>query len=429
MGLYLEGCVTITDTKNGISVKQNLIWNSLGNIVYLLAQWVTTYLVTKILGFENAGIYSLAMSLSNTFATFALYGMRNFQASDTNREYNENTYISSRIITCGLSLLVCISFVLINSYDNFQKICIIAYMVFKISEAMVDVYHGIDQLNMRMDIIGKSYMIRGCIANTLFVIVILITKNLLLGIISLSVVSYVIIFLYDRREVVKFYKKTSVYLKNTKKLLIACFPIAIFTFIQTLFTTVPRYFIERNLGSELLGIYASISLPVILVQVLASYIFTPFITVFAEFYNNNDINGFKKLFVKITLILVSLAGVSIIGAILLGEWGLRILFGGNIGEYANLLIPLVACTILTAFSWFLFTIITVMRNFKAMNIAGLVSAVVCLGGSSFFIDWLGLNGASYVNILSMCVLICILLYFIIKYVVHNKKVDGDMKNG
>lgn len=411
----------INENSNGISIKKNLIWNSIGNFTYLFAQWITTYLVTKVLGYDNAGIFSLAMSLSNTFSTFALYGMRSFQVSDIKQEYNANTYIYSRIITCIVSMAICIIFTLLNSYGAFQTLCIIFYMIFKISETIIDVYHGIDQFNMRMDIIGKSYIYRGILANILFVVAIFVTNNLFFGIVALSIVSYLFIFLYDKIQAQQFYIKEKTSFNLVGKLLLKCLPVAIYTFIFTLFSTVPRYFLEKQLGKELLGIYASISLPVVLVQVFATYIFSPFTTIFADLYEKKDKKGFKILFIKITGVLVLLAVVCLIGAMIFGSFGLRILFGEDILEYNYLLIPLVVCTILTAFSWFVFTIIIVIRNFKALNITGAISAIVCLCGSSTFIEKFGLNGATYINALSLLVQIILMLIFIFIYLNKNSE--------
>lgn len=66
---------------------ENIVWNATGNFTYLAAQWVIVVLVTRKTGLENAGILSLAMSISATFQTLAFFGMRNYQVSDVKRKY------------------------------------------------------------------------------------------------------------------------------------------------------------------------------------------------------------------------------------------------------------------------------------------------------------------------------------------------------
>ena len=66
-----------------LSLQSSIAWNSIGSIFYLGCQWLMTVVVVWIAGLETAGILSLAMSVSNIWYSFAVYGMRNFQVSDT----------------------------------------------------------------------------------------------------------------------------------------------------------------------------------------------------------------------------------------------------------------------------------------------------------------------------------------------------------
>jgi len=397
-----------------------MIWNSIGNFAYLFTQWLTTYLVTKILGFENAGVFSLAMSLCASFYTIASYGMRTYQASDTSKEHKETTYIYSRILTSVLSFIVCMIFIFSNPYNLYQRTTILIYMVFKVTEAMIDVYHGIDQLNMRMDLIGKSFLLRSLINSILFIVTIILTKNLVLGLLIMCLSSFIVQIAYDQKKTRQFYVKEQVEFNLIKKLLIISFPIMIYTFMFTTFTSIPKYYIEKVCGSNALGIYASISLPVIIVQVLATYIFAPFVTVFANQINNKDFQSFKKLFLKITLALVMLSIIAIVGSKILGEFGLKLLFGKEIEQYINLLIPLVWCTIVTAYSWFLTTIVTVIRNFKILLLSGTVATLFCLIFSKRFVVKFDLNGASYITIVSYLIQIAFMLTYICYYLRKHK---------
>ena len=70
-----------------LSIKQNMLWNSFGSITYLACQWLITILVVRLSsGYEAAGTLSLAMSVYNIFAPFAIYRMYTYQVSDVKRE-------------------------------------------------------------------------------------------------------------------------------------------------------------------------------------------------------------------------------------------------------------------------------------------------------------------------------------------------------
>ena len=53
--------------------------------------------------------------------------------------------MSSRLIICILSFLVCVGYALIAGYSYGSSLCIVAYCLFKMAEAFYDVYAGICQ--------------------------------------------------------------------------------------------------------------------------------------------------------------------------------------------------------------------------------------------------------------------------------------------
>ena len=81
--------MTMEDKK--MSIKTSILWNTWGSLVYLGCQWLLSVLVIRISGFENSGILTLAMSITNMFYSIAVYGMRTFQVADTENEYSQGT--------------------------------------------------------------------------------------------------------------------------------------------------------------------------------------------------------------------------------------------------------------------------------------------------------------------------------------------------
>lgn len=144
-----------------MSTRKNILWFSFGNIIYLGTQWLITVMVARYSGLNDAGILSLAMSISATFQTIAFFGMRNYQVSDIEGKYSNSLYIQSRFFTCFTALIFCWFFVLFNRYRLNQSIAILLFMCFRLSEAFSDVLHGILQKNNRLDLAGKGFFIKG----------------------------------------------------------------------------------------------------------------------------------------------------------------------------------------------------------------------------------------------------------------------------
>ncbi|MDO4287872.1 MAG: hypothetical protein Q4C55_01675, partial [Eubacterium sp.] len=111
-----------------LSVKENMIWNSIGSFLYLFGQWLLTIVIVHLSGYGDAGILSLAMSLTNMFYCIAIYGIRNYQVSDINEKYSSDIYVTTRLLTSILAFLVCIAFVWMSGYQETTFIAIILYM-------------------------------------------------------------------------------------------------------------------------------------------------------------------------------------------------------------------------------------------------------------------------------------------------------------
>ena len=113
------------------SLRENVIWNTIGSIIYWGTQWLTAIVLFREMGSSEAGVYQLSMAITAVFISIALFGMRSYQVSDVKRDYSDGTYMASRIFTVGAAFVAGVIFVLVNGYQTHFVICIILYLVFK----------------------------------------------------------------------------------------------------------------------------------------------------------------------------------------------------------------------------------------------------------------------------------------------------------
>lgn len=393
------------NSEQPLSTRANMVWNSIGNFIYLFSQWLLTYVVVRVLGYENAGFFSLAMTLGTSFYCIALYTMRNFQTSDIKNEYTPRTYLWSRYLTCTLSVIVSAVFSILNGYEPYTLLCIVVYTLFKSSEALADVYYGIMQKKLRMDYIGISFAAKGIAEFLVFLIVVVITHNLLSAIASLVMISFAIVFLYDRRMALLNVDQGDATWATVKALLIVCLPIAVYGFLFNTSAQLPRYFIELTLGAEQLGYYTSIAMPVVIVQVFANFIFAPLITPMAQHLHDGNRSEFNRMLWRTIIAITLISIAAFVGFGLFGNWFLIVLFGDSIAPYTYLLNPLILCTILTALAWFLSAVVTVLRRLKTLLALSSVMFVMITAGSVPFINQFGLNGGSFILALALAIFV------------------------
>ena len=411
--------------KKKLTIRESVFWNTWGSVIYLGTQWLQTILVVRLLGYEDAGVFSLAMAVTNIFYAISVYGMKNFQISDIDAKYSAGNYVLSRGVTGISSFLLCSIFAVINNYDIRQITCIVAYMVFKLSETFFDVFLGFYQKHWRMDCMGKSMTIRAIMMLIIFPVVLWLTKDLFLAIVIMTISVFSVIIFYDLKNANRL--ETIQLLKDHNRiwpLLVECIPLAIYSILSTSIGSIPRYFLEIYQGSEKLGIYASVAAPTLIVQMASTYIFNPMVTVFSEAYNKKDKKIFLKTLWQCSVAVLGVSAVAVVGAKILGGFGLRLLYGESILEYEYLLIPLIVCTITTALSWLFCGVLTVLRNFRSLLIGNGIAAVASVGLSIVLIPVWEMQGATYALLLGNLIGIGIFVYYMVKDI--NKKFEVEL---
>lgn len=391
------------------SSNSGIIWYSVGMTAYLGCQWLLSIVVVHLSGYATAGNLSIAMSVSNLFSLGALFGVRNFQVSDTRDEIPASIYVTSRVITTIAAYVAIVGYVFLNGYDYETASAILLYCLFRISEAVVDVFHGINQKKGRLDVVGKSHALRGAAFLTAFTAALALGGDLNLALVTMLLSVVPIVLFFDYPVAVKLGQFRLVWnWHQIRELLGHCFPLVLYKLLLTVTGILPRQVLELVHGSEALGYYASIATPTLIVQVSATYLFNPAIPAFSEALYRGEKKQFTNLFRKISILITCLALLSLIASKLLGEFALVLLFGEGIKQYIYVLDLAIVSTIIIAYVWFLCTVLTVLREKQGLVIANAASLIVCAVVSKPFIQKFSMQGVNYSNLLSLGVAVLIL---------------------
>ena len=410
------------------SMKRNFIWNTAGSVIYFACQWLFTILVVRLspaeMGAENSGYLTTALTLTSVFLSLASYGMYSFQVSDMQQKYAQSAYVNSRIYTCAAAVLLCGGVVVLgaftgeNPYDFTQCVCIMLCLVYRLVESVTDVYNAIDQKHGRLDIVGKTYAARGVLSLVLFALTLQFTGSVALTLLLMTLGNIAFFVAYTLPKTKPFYTKTSVPQRRVLALLQECFPLAVYTFLSTTAASIPKIMLERTLGTQAIGIYGPVTAPVLLLQVGATYLFTPFITVFADRYAQKDEKGFLKAVAAVQGIILAMLPLGLLVAKTLGTWGLATFVSQDFAQYAFLLAPMVFSAVLTASVLFYSMVLTVMRCMKGLIVANVCGIAVSALVSVACIEQWNLQGTTYAAIIALSVqAICLL----VAMVLHGKK--------
>lgn len=397
------------------STLANIFYNSFGTMFYYGCQWLTTILIVRLSGYQDAGNYSLAMTFTAAFAIFALFNTRQYQVSDVKGEYSDKTYIASRYIAMGAAFLICAIGLLFNAYTPYQWGIILLYMVFKCGEAWVDVYHGICQKKGRMDFICYSFLMRGVLMIASFCGLIYITGNLMYGVLAMTVSTFLVVFFYDRVMALKFVEEGDrADFQALKTLMMILVPLVIVAVTNNLSISLPKYFLERYFDETVLGYYSSVATPSMIVQVGANTIFVPLITPLADKLLADDKKGFAGILKKVFLAFVVLSALAVIMSFLLGEWFLVVVFGEEIRPYAYLFVPIITTTLLISINACLFPVCTVFREIKGQLAVGILGILSSLIASMVLVKRYCMDGVVAALLITLGIQIIIEIYLVFR---------------
>lgn len=382
--------------KTGLSLKENMLWNSFGSFFYLGCQWLITVLVVRLSdGFDSAGILSLAMSVYNMFSSLAIYRMYTYQVSDVNHENSVGEYFAFRLFTCVIALIAIAAYSALSCPDHALP-AIIAYSLYKIASLLIDVLHGLDQINNRMDIIGKSLMAQGLISLAFFCVGMILFQDVAITFLLMMVGIIVVGVVYDLPRSKQFERlRVGISGKKVSYLFCRCSLIVVAAIACGAAASIPRQFLSLYSGSASLGIYASVAAPVAIIQMGASYIYNPLLSHFSTAYNEKRFDELSKLLVKVSFGIALMGIISAFALELLGQPLLALMFGAEIAPYSYLMLPLILCAMVTAYTWFLSDLLVSFRLFRGCFWGNLVALLASLGFSLWLIPQYGMNGVSF----------------------------------
>ena len=384
-----------TDARS-LSIKKNMLWNSVGSLTSLVCQWLTTVLVVRLsTGFDAAGILSLAMGIGNVFAPIAQFKVRSYQVSDVHEQTSASEYVAFRIFTIALALVISAIYAFLTvSWSAY--LATLLYLLYRCADVFIDVLHGVDQQHLRMDFCGKSMLARGVLSLMAFSLVLALTNSLELSVLAMFVSVAPVAFVDWRCSSRLASLSPHISRKKAGELFLACLPAAIGASLCNLVTSVSRQALAAVAGTTMLGIYASVCTPIVIIQAGSSYVYAPLQGVFAGHIDRGDREGFYRLLGKTTLAILVITLVGLVGFALLGEAFLTVVFGADLARHAALIYPAIVSVAACAYSSFLCDLLIAFRAMRATLVCNAVSAIFAALFSVPLIELFGANGTSFV---------------------------------
>lgn len=407
-------------------MRKSAIWNLISSVEYSLQSAVLMLIVTRVAGLYDAGVFTLAYTLTQMMATIGSYGMRNFQVSDIKKEYSFSTYLSSRIVSVVAMIVICISYAVIQGYDG-EKLCIIALLCgYRVVDDLEDVFHGEMQKEMRLDVASKIVAVRIFLATVAFATAYILTKNLIVSSAVLTITS-AIVSLIINAIVSGDFKDISLEIgkKDIIKLLWVCLPICAGGFLYNYLVNAPKYAIDRNLSEATQTIFSILFMPIFAINMLSSFIFKPMIVTMGVQWNKGENSKFLKSVIRQIVIILGITILAMLAGAVAGIDILGWMYNVNLEKYRFLFTILIAFGGVAALVAFLVVLLTIIRQQKYIIFAYGVGTAIDL----LFIDRVvrkyEIWGAGMMYGIAMGIVVIILLMVLIVAMYKRKGVKSD----
>lgn len=396
-----------------LSIKQNMLWNTIGSLFFQGCLWLVTVLVVILAGYDDSGMLAYAMAIGNIYFPLATYNMRTVQVSDIDDEYSQSNYVAFRLITIVAATFLILIYLGITTSSFILFIVSTCWILFRADESFSNVYYGVEQKHMRMDYIGKSQLLRGILVLTIFTTVLSLTKSIPASLLIMTVASSMITIFYDRRKAASLSSITPrINLQQVKELLKTCLPSTMTIVIFGSVVTIVRQIYEGIYGTESLGIYAAIATPTVLINALTIYLYNPYLGPIAKAWKQQDMHSIILTMRKVLGIIAILVVLFSAVCALWGTQLLSMIYGTSIIPYTYLLIPTVFTIACTASMAFLADVMIAFRKYRIALTSNLISLILALIISLPIMQTLGMNGINITIIIAYLagVAICIIMF-------------------
>ena len=357
------------------SDKEIYFWNLLGNLAASGVSVLYLLIITRLSSAKVADQFSLANSIGTLWIVIGLFQVRNYQGTDVKQRHSFIGYFQTRILTITIMILTLFPYLYIigeGRYSLETLLLTFLMILYRMWDAVSDLFQGLFQQRERMDIAGKTMFIRYSTSVLVLLITLLLSESVLLALLSLVMWNGLLIFFYEMRFVAYFEKiqvrelLSTRYKKDIKDILLACWPLFVNGFILLYILNEPKIIIEKGLNQGFLQTgmqrdFNILFMPVFFMSLII-LIVRPLITKLAILWNKKEYKEFS-LIIKRLLGFLSLGGLFVTFiAYLFGVPVLSLIFGVDLNKYVLPFTILIFSGVLYALAIVFENILTIIRK-------------------------------------------------------------------
>lgn len=394
--------------------RQNVAWNMAGSFVYAFASMVLSFLVIRVAGDDQGGIFSFGFStLGQQMFIVAYFGIRPYQITDGRGEFSFGEYLKCRRVTCILALVMGAVFLVSMHFTGryTAEKCVILFLlvIYKVIDGYADVYESEFQRQGSLYLTGKSNFFRTILSVGIFLLVLCTGKRLLLACMAAVAAQVWGVALFDLDVIhclphVDWKKKE----KQEGRMIQSTVFLFVATFLDFYVFSAARYAIDARMNNAASGYFNLIFMPTSVIYMVANFVIRPFLTRLTDLWNGRDLGRFKKELMSIGTVIGGLTLLAVGATALLGKWVLSVMeillggpYKGMLTEYYGAFIMIVLGGGFYALANLMYYSLVIMRRQRAIFVVYLAAAALAAVMSETLVSKFGINGGAVCYLLLM----------------------------
>ena len=293
---------------------------------------------------ETVGRFAVALAITAPVIALAEMRLRDVLATDAAGDYSLAAYVRLTSVNGAAALVVVTVISVAFGYAGEVLAVILIVGVSKLVELISNISYGAQQRAERMDRVGISLWLRGVIGATGLTVGILLTDNLVWGVVGMTAAWTLILVAYDWPQGRRAYPPTDVGAgKSPGKLGTLAWmalPLGVMQMLITLSPSIPRLFLERTVGAASLGVFAGMAFLVVGLSTVARALAQAAAPRLGQRYMEGNMDGFLRVLTRQVQIATLMGALGILGAALVGRTVLTALYGPDYGVESGAFVAL-----------------------------------------------------------------------------------------
>ncbi len=393
------------------SLRSGFLWTAGANVVYAACQWGMLTTLAKTCAPSEVGAFALGLAIASPVISFTSLQLRSVQATDAAHRYRLRDYITLRIWTTLLALVI-IAVICGRQRAWGLTAWVVAIIGFsKALEAMSDVLQGYLQQQERMQIIARSLIIKGILGFSAVVLAVCYFRNAFSAALALACTAALVLTFYDwpvtKRlraalgpQAGAMHDDASPW-RRRKHLALWALPLGVVQGLVSLNANIPRYQLERSAGLAEVGIFSALASLIVVGQTVVAALGNVTSPRLAKLYMQGEVRRFAGLLGKLIAVGAALGLAGTLFAVVAGRQILTVLFRPEYAQHGDALALVMLGGTVAYVAWFAGFGLTAAQLFREQVPLLAVVCAVAWVVSFVAIPRFGINGAAIAFLCSM----------------------------